>query len=482
MSPSINSLVESAERFLSDEAVLRHRRAIGAATAADEVQLFERYASLAGAEVLPFLTERLAQTSDTVKHLRLQSFLRFVCRFALNKAQSPSRAALAQALSTRQVEVGPLQMTLATAAQFGHRQENTQTRQALASQLSEALGTLKGNVEALADAQAQYAATLALSPLPDEPKGSTAAAADAYQDVLQYALRRSDTALSPRQATLFDGLQATEGMSYAQQLSLEGLLSVCTRTLSELGFDPYAQGRIAVERAPAAPHTSAAVFAVGVPQDLRLVLRALPGLFSAAGWLSSWGEAIFKANVSATLPFVERSLGDNATAVAFGRLFRMLLLDELWLKRHFKMSLPNAREVARLAALGDLLELRQNEVTLSTQREWTARGAYPNMLEDFSERASAALMLTVAPGFGVLIQSASHASEQLSAVPLEMAWWLHLRENFNEDWWRNPAAGRFLKSIAEGGTLESAQTRVANSKLDDGFGVAMQRLQATLAA
>jgi hypothetical protein len=482
MSPSINSLVESAERFLSDEAVLMHRRAIGAATSTDEGQLFERHASLADAEVLPFLSERLAQTTDTTKHLRLQSFLRFVGRFTLNRAQATSRAALTQALLNRQVEVGPMQMTLATAAQFGHRQENTQTRQALASQLSEVLVTLKAQCESLADTQAQWAASTAFSPAAHELKGSTAIAADAYQDVLQYALRRTDAALSLRQATWFDGLHAVEGLSYAQPLSVEGLLSVCTRTLSELGFDPYAQGRIAVERAPAAPHTSAAVFAVGVPHDVRLVLRALPGLLSTAGWLSSWGVAIFTANVSSTLPFVERALGDNAAAVAFGRLFRLLLVDEQWLKRHFKMSSSNAREVARLAALGALLELRQSEVTLSTQREWAARGAFPTMLEDFAERASAALLLTVAPGFGVLIPSAHEASAQLSAVPLEMAWWSHLREHFNEDWWRNPAAGRFLKTIAEGGTLESASTRVADFKMDDGFGAAMKRLQATLSA
>ena len=37
-----------------------------------------------------------------------------------------------------------------------------------------------------------------------------------------------------------------------------------------------------------------------------------------------------------------------------------------------------------------------------------------------------------------------------------------MRERFNEDWWRNPAAGRFLTDLAARGTTDDATTVAAS--------------------
>ena len=47
---------------------------------------------------------------------------------------------------------------------------------------------------------------------------------------------------------------------------------------------------------------------------------------------------------------------------------------------------------------------------------------------------------------------------KVDAFALEHTWRAHLRERFNEDFWRNPATGRWLVDLAARGQREDAVT------------------------
>jgi len=228
----------------------------------------------------------------------------------------------------------------------------------------------------------------------------------------------------------------------------------------DMGFDPNAQGRILLDTDERPGKTSRAFVAdLKVPDDIRLVVRPGGGLDDYFSLLHEYGHAQQLAHVSRAAPVEVRRLGDLSVTEGYACLFDHLLLDEAWYRRYLKLPQPVAREAARISAFNNLWLLRRYAVKLGYELALYERGPVRAMADEYSERLSSALFVGVHKGLFLFDVDA-----QLSATRYLRAWafeaHLHgwLCERYNEDFWRNPAAGSYLKELFSRGQRDDAET------------------------
>lgn len=476
MEISLNALVEKLDDHLFEQATRDWRVFAGVTPRAPQVG---ELAELTRTDVFQHVGELVdSPRTDDGKRTRLVLLRREVARrFAHARAASTS-ADLDTFVTTSTFRSADRQWTPAEALRELPRHADRALRDALASDLSEALWSHRDLWTRRADALLQSTAELGLAPaafvelLHGRPLGPRQVQAtallrdtdDAWRDLLGYALKRLDTQLSPRQARRHDVERAATAPWIHELFRKEDLFHAVTRCLADLGFDPSASGRITVDqeskenRAPGAH-----LFELRVPDQLRLLLQADLGFAVYASWLSGWGLALARAHVGRALPFVERRLGDRAIGGAMGRLFASFLLEEGWLKRYLRLTSPQAREAARLFAFSQLFELREHAALTLVHRELLERGAAPAVFDDAVARRSEAVGAEVSRGRAVLDADVlGDAALSLDAWALEARLAQSLRERFNEDFYRNPAAGRWLSELwGKGQRDDAAQVAAA---------------------
>ncbi|MFO0594557.1 MAG: hypothetical protein U0228_04615 [Myxococcaceae bacterium] len=282
--------------------------------------------------------------------------------------------------------------------------------------------------------------------------------ADPHLDLLGYALKKLDPLLSPRVGSEHDARRAAFAPWLLESFRREDLGHAVTRCLGDLGLSQNAEGRLTVDSEPRPGRDPRPrVFEHRVPDQVRLLLTPEPGLEAYAGWLSTWGLGLHRANVNRALPFVERRLGDRALLEAVGVVFESFLLEEGWLKRYLRLTASQAREAARLAAFRQLHRLRRDAALSSYSAEAMQRGASANLGDDFRSMVSRAVAVEVPRGEALFaVDAFGDRLLHLDGVALAHMVRSVLRERFNEDYWRNPATGRWLLELAGRGQREDA--------------------------
>lgn len=282
--------------------------------------------------------------------------------------------------------------------------------------------------------------------------------ADASNDLLAFALKRVDPALTPRTARLHDVRRAALAPWLFEWFRREDLSHAVSRTLGDLGFNPSADGRVTVDTEPRPGRDPRALCVeLRVPDQVRLLLTAEPGLEAWGGWLQAWGVALHRAHVGRALPFVERRLGDRAVVEAIGRLFESLLLEEGWLKRYARLTATQAKEAARLFAWRQLLAQREAAARALYSAEVLGRGAFGGLRDEYVPRLSAALGVEVPAGAAAFdVDPFGDDARALDAWALADGLRGALLERFNEDYYRNPATGRWLTAMAAVGQRDDA--------------------------
>jgi hypothetical protein len=250
----------------------------------------------------------------------------------------------------------------------------------------------------------------------------------------------------------------------------EDLLHAVTRWLGEWGFTPNAKGHIRIDDEDRPGKSSRPfVAAVRVPTEIRLVVQPLGGMDALGSLLHEMGHAQHLAHVSETAPVEFRRLADASVNEAFASLFERLLLSPEWLKRYLRQPTSGARDSARLAAFQALTVLRRHCAKLAYELSLSTKGASPDRADEYAEGQRRALFVDPHPGFFLYdVDPQLYSARYLRAWALETRLTAHLTERFNEDFWRNPTAGHWLKGLfARGGTddAEALATEVSATAL-----------------
>jgi hypothetical protein len=273
---------------------------------------------------------------------------------------------------------------------------------------------------------------------------------DAYLEVLPFALRQVDATLKPATAAWHDLERACLLPSCFQFFASEHLFSALSRNVSEMFASPTAEGRLRVEVSPAlsqGPASSLEV--VKVPRRIKFNIRPVLGFEAWFQVLSQWGEGLHWAHIDAGLPVVHRRLGWQNIPKANGALLALSLQLEPFLIRYAGATAKQSRELARLTAFSTLARLRISAVKMRARHDAFLSGGFrAAMPEDFAEKMHQAMHIAFhaqrfAHEMAAMSVMAGHTFE---AHTLAASLMRPLQERFDQDYFRNPATGFFLKT------------------------------------
>lgn len=467
---SLNTLVEQLDEQFVERATRAFRAAAGIARDVPAVPELPEISRLDAWQVLSELLS--SPRVDEAKRARLVLLRRYVARAHLEAATALERDRVENFLHAHTFFAAARTWTPAEVQRDGAKLAAREARVALYADWSSQLETHESHAARKFDRTLEAIAALKLTPtsfveeLHGRPIAERAKAAetmlketaDAHLDLLGYALKKVDPLLTPRVAAEHDAERAANAPWLMESFRREDLQHALTRCLGDLGLSLNADGRLTVDSdARPGRDPRAQCFELKVPDSIRLLLTPDSGVEAWSGWLSTWGIGLHRANVGRTLPFVERRLGDRAVIDAIGVLFESFLLDEGWLKRYLRFSAAQAREAARAFAFRQLHQVRKSAARALYSHEATSRGSTSGLPDDFRPRMANALHVDVPRGETLFaIDAFGDQLLRLDAFSLEHALRSQLLERFNEDFWRNPATGRWLLDLAARGQRDDA--------------------------
>jgi hypothetical protein len=489
---SLQALEDEVEAFCRDRALALADAATGRTAVADLGAVERAHPLVVSADTVGALRAALGSTrTPEAQRPRVEALVPFVAHAASDAAVRDEDDALRAARRTHLVTTAGASFPLANAWAAVQEEADTARRAALAKATEAAELQLLGGVERRWEAT--RTAALRLLPEPRRPTADLEAEAegflrsteDAWRDVLGYALRRLDVGLRPLpqgDAALHDALRLADSPLPGAFPAAERLDAV-RRWLSSSGLGLEAKGRVRLDEEGKAGLPQAESFAVEVPERILLVLPA-QGHGSFGALLLAAGRARAAAAVPASASLLARRLGDEAVRASAGLLLRFVLLSPPWLRRFLGHGKSEAREVARLSALAQLLELRLAAARLPVLLRLEEAGPSLAGLQSLAGASTEALFLHVAEGATVpAVWSPAADADVLRAAALAECLRHAADERFDAEDFRNPDAARWLEQLWARGAAQDADALAqdvsgAKASLD---GVA-QRLLAVLGA
>lgn len=274
-----------------------------------------------------------------------------------------------------------------------------------------------------------------------------AATEDEYRELLGWYLPRM-TGVEAADAVGAEGLRLERAAPYDRVFGSNMIWGLQT-LLAETRLDVLAEGRIVVEtRRALATGQVSSLHALHVPE--RLVMEIAPAVGRAAhqGFLEHLGTALHLANTDPDLPVEQRWLGDESVPLAMGRVFAALLRNPVLLTRFYRMPAGELDDYLRFARLLRLLTVRRDIGELQFQLALLEEPDSREVRARYTELLSAASGLRYdARGALVAAEPGFRVARRLRAEQLQTVISNHLRDRFDEDWFRNPRAGDALLAL-----------------------------------
>jgi hypothetical protein len=462
---SLQALEDEVEAFCRAKQQALADAATGRTAAADLGAVERAHPLLVSADTVGALRAALVSTrTPEAQRPRLAALVPFVVRAATDAAVRGEDDALRTARRTHLVTAAGASFPLASAWAAVQEEPDTARRTALATATEAAELQLLGGVERRWEAT--RTAALRLGPGPAGPTVELKAEAqrflrgteDAFRDVLGYALRRLDVGLRPLpqgDASLHDVLRLAAAPLPGAFPVAETLPAV-KRWLSSSGLTLEAKGRVRLDEEGKAALPQAESFAVEVPERVLLVLPPQGhGTFGAL--LDAAGRARAAAALPPSASLLARRLGDEAVRASAGLLLRSVLLSAPWLRRFLGHGKTQAREVARLSALAQLLELRLVAARLPLVGRLEEAGPSRAGLKSVASASSEAVFLHVPEGALLpALWGAAAEGDALRAAALAECLRHAADERFDAEDFRNPDAARWLEQLwARGAALDA---------------------------
>jgi hypothetical protein len=314
-------------------------------------------------------------------------------------------------------------------------------------------------------------AGLQVRTLRDECKAFLRETQSMWDDVLPEFLKRG-LGITPAEATRADALALMRAPEFDASFPAEAMEREVRRQVTEMGTSPDAKGRVRYDTGDREGKRARAFCApVHIPGEVYLVLRPHGGQSDWQTLLHELGHALHFANIDTTLPFEFRWLGDNSITEGYAMLFDHRMKDRGWLSRYTQLGSNDMPRYLRGAGFEELQFLRRYCAKLIYEVELYSCDATWSSLPDLYVET-----LTTATGFKyqradafVDVDPHFYSARYLRAWQLQSLLAETLVEKFNDDWWRNPAAGPWIvQELFSRGQRELAEEqaqRVAKKSL-----------------
>lgn len=244
---------------------------------------------------------------------------------------------------------------------------------------------------------------------------------------------------------------------YAKERSV----SVCLETLSRLGFDLAADGRIRLDlddRPQKSPR--ACVIASDPPAVVHLITRAQGGLHDYQALLHEAGHALHYAGCDPELPYTFRRLSrDHALTEIYSFLLESITREPGWHVEHFGLSEAEDAERAEAGRFLEVLLFRRYAAKLQYELEfWADFENAKDHAQTYAERLQAAVGFRYrADGYLADMDGDFYSADYLRAWIRSAQLRAHLRTTIGEDWWRRPETGELLRGLFAEGTRPTSE-------------------------
>ncbi len=294
-----------------------------------------------------------------------------------------------------------------------------------------------------------------------------------WDDTLPFFLRRS-LEITPAEATRADALALFRGREFDGAFPASDLEPAIRRHAAELAIDPLAGGRITFDLAEREGKDSRAFCApVRVPEEVYLVLRPHGGVTDYTTLLHELGHALHFAYADPHYPFEYRWLGDNSVTEGYAMLFDHLMQDRGWLLRYTGLGRNDVGEFLRMASFEELHFLRRYCAKLLYELEvYSGKTGWDVLPEAYVETLSTATGFRYRSADAFIdLDPRFYSSRYLRAWQLQSVLAQSLVGRFDEDWFRNPAAGPWIVEnlFAEGQRETATELAVRASGADLSF-------------
>jgi hypothetical protein len=225
------------------------------------------------------------------------------------------------------------------------------------------------------------------------------------------------------------------------------LVPTLYRALRELDLDLRDQTSIHLDT-EARPMKSPRAFCapLAIPTDVRLVIRPLGGREDYSALFHEAGHAEHYANVDRSLDFPFRWLGDNSVTESHAFLLEHLLSDAGWLERVLSREYPV--DYLRLAFFERLMMLRRYATKLLYERELHRGEDYERLASRYAELFTRNLGVEYGPeAYLADVDDGLYSAVYLRAWIFEAQHRRYLQREYDEEWYRVPRAGRFLRDL-----------------------------------
>jgi hypothetical protein len=267
-----------------------------------------------------------------------------------------------------------------------------------------------------------------------------------WNDVLPEFLKRG-LGITQAEATRADATALMRVPEFDTGFPADAMEREVRRHVTEMGASPDAGERVRYDTGDRPGKRARAFCApVVIPDEVYLVIRPHGGQNDWQTLLHELGHALHFANVDAALPFEYKWLGDNSITEGYAMLFDHRMKDRGWLSRYTRLDKDDLPRYLRAAGFEELHFLRRYCAKLIYEVELYGGGvswsALPALYVETLTRATgfqyhrADAFVDVDPHF--------YSARYLRAWQLQALLAESLVERFNEDWWRNPAAGPWI--------------------------------------
>jgi hypothetical protein len=292
-----------------------------------------------------------------------------------------------------------------------------------------------------------------------------------WDDTFPRVLKKS-LGIRPAQAKRADALALFRASEFDDAFPGNVMEAVVRRQVEEMGIDPTAQGRIIFDIGEREGKRSRAFCSpVRVPQEVYLVLRPHGGQSDYNTLLHEMGHALHFAYARGDYPFEFRWLGDNSVTESYAMLFDHRMQDRRWLVRYTQLEKKRVGKFLRTAGFEELHFLRRYCAKLLYERAlYSGEVPWGQLPDLYVSLLSGATGFEYQPADAFVdVDPRFYSARYLRAWQLQSVLDEHLVGNFDDDWFRNPRAGRWFvgELLAEGQreTAEEVASRTGASRL-----------------
>ena len=271
---------------------------------------------------------------------------------------------------------------------------------------------------------------------------------DMYVDILSY-YAKNKLNLKISELKKHDLLYILRGKEFDKFFPQQDLLPEMSKFVSKMGIDISAGNNIKFDldiREKKSPRAFCSP--VKIPSEVYLVIYPRGGENDYTSFLHELGHALHFANINNDLGFEYKWYGDNSVTEGYAMSLDHLTMNPIWMEKILGVNFKESKDYYIHRNFFELMMLRRYAGKLDYEIKLAEADSLKGMDEVYSEVLSDASKVHYS-GTNYLedVDGYFYVARYLRAWMFQANLHKCMRNKFNEDWFANPNAGKFLTDL-----------------------------------